>query len=126
VVVLWGGFNDVALSGEMTAPWLLDGLRAYADGARAAGLRVVVCTELPATNPTALYRGWNAIRTQLNGMIRAAGRALCDGVADLAADAVIGPDAASESATYYLDQVHLTDAGYARVAAVVADALARV
>jgi lysophospholipase L1-like esterase len=82
---------------------------------------VVICTVLPHGRSAAFYQARNA----LNAELRAHWRSFADALADVGADKTIGADGAETDATYYRDTVHLTAAGYAIVAGVVADAIRR-
>jgi lysophospholipase L1-like esterase len=66
---------------------------------------------------------FSAARNALNAELRAHWKSFADGLADCAADSTIGPAGAEADPTYYRDTVHLTAAGYAIVAGVVAAAV---
>lgn len=110
VCVVWAGTNDIFLGGTAAA--------AHASLAQlcvklgAAGYVVVVVTVLPrvADNDTK--------RADLNALIAANYSTYAAALADVAADDDIGDDGDEANATYYMDQVHLTDAGNAKVAAI--------
>lgn len=120
--ILLAGVND-ALAGSNAAA-IYASLLSYAQGRIAAGHRVAICTELPATSTAANNVTWNTTRATLNTSIRNGAAANGYTVIDLAADATIGGNAASDNTTYYnADKLHLTTAGYAIVAGVVATAL---
>lgn len=115
VIVIWGGVNDSA----RTAQAIYDDLIAYCAARKAAGWhKVVLCTEIDA-----VVAGWTAKYQALNALI-AANHGLADQVADLGADSRLQNNA---DTTYFLgDGVHLTAAGYAVVAEIVAPVLAAV
>ena len=111
-LVIWGGIND---NGASTAQQIYDNLAAYCRARKAAGWnKVIVCTEIDST-----AAGWTAKKNTLNGLI-AADHSWADAVADLGADARLQN---ASDATYYTDGTHLTAAGYAVVAGIVAAAL---
>lgn len=106
------GAND--LTAATTTTQFLTDLAAYCDARRAAGWKVVLCTLLPNINS-----GYNAKRNVANTEIRlwtTGGSTIAgvhaDYICDLAADATMGPDAASSNTTYYPDGVHPSDAGH--------------
>lgn len=83
--------------------------------------RVVLCTLLPST-----VAGFNAWRNSVNAIITGSGWAAANGVdaiADFAAEATMGPDAAASNTTYYPDGTHPSTAGYALLAPVWAAAV---
>jgi len=120
ILVCWEGTNDLIVGGAppYDARSAYRHLAAYCAARRRAGFRVVICTVLPRGQSAAFYEARNA----LNAELRAHWRSFADALADVAADKTIGADGAETDATYYRDTVHLTAAGYAIVAGVVADA----
>ena len=123
VLVVWEGTNDLIFG---TSPPYNVGqahrhLAAYCRARQRAGFRVVVCTVLPRGRSAE----FNEARNALNAELRAHWRSFADGLADVGADATIGPDGAEADAAYYRDLVHLTPAGYAIVARDVAAAVKR-
>jgi lysophospholipase L1-like esterase len=73
--------------------------------------KVVLCTILPST--LAGFNTWrNAVNTIFTGVGWAAANGV-DAIADFAADATMGPDAAASDATYYPDGTHPSNAGQA-------------
>ena len=81
----------------------------------------MICTVVPRGRSAAFYEARNA----LNADLRAHWRSFADALADVGANRTIGADGAETDATYYRDTVHLTAAGYAIVARVVAGAVER-
>lgn len=81
-------------------------LQTYCQARRTAGWKVIVGTVLPSTGA-----GYNTKRNAVNTWIRANWASFADGVADQAADPVIGPDAAAADPTYYSGGLHPTAAG---------------
>ena len=63
-------------------------------------------TILPST-----ASGFNTARNTVNTTLRTWVGTHCDAIADFAADATMGPDAAASNATYYSDGTHPTAAG---------------
>jgi lysophospholipase L1-like esterase len=121
ILVCWEGTNDLILG---TAPPLdarqaYRHLAAYCRARQRAGFRVVICTVLPRGRSAAFYKARNA----LNAELRAHWSTFADALADVAADQSIGAAGAESDVTYYRDTVHLTAAGYAIVAGVVAHAV---
>ena len=104
------GANDLgAYSSEAN---YITALAAYCDARRAAGWLVVVCTLLPRDNggDSATH---NTRRVGVNTAINTWVSTHADAVADFAADATMGPDAAASDVTYYSDGLHPTAAGQA-------------
>ena len=123
ILVCWEGTNDLVYgSARPYDAWqAYRHLAAYCEARQRAGFRVVICTVLPRGRSAAFYDARNA----LNAELRANWRSFADALADVAANKTIGADGAETDVTYYRDTVHLTAAGYAIVAAVVADAVER-
>lgn len=120
VVVIWGGYNDHATD-AVSAATIETRLWTYCDARRTAGWKVMVCSELPANNT-----GWQAVRDTLNTAIVANWASHADALANLGADATMGPWAARDDTNLYLDKTHPTDVGYAIIAGLVATAIASV
>jgi len=123
VLVAWEGTNDL-IAGTGPPYDAREAYRHLAEYCRArqrAGFRVVICTVLPRGQSAAFYEARNA----LNAELRAQWTSFADALADVGADKTIGADGAETDPTYYRDTVHLTAAGYAIVAGVVADAVER-
>jgi lysophospholipase L1-like esterase len=120
VLVCWEGTNDLIYGGgpPYDAQLAYRHLAAYCRARQRAGFRVVICTVLPRGESAAFYEARNA----LNAELRANWRSFADALADVGADKIIGADGAETDVEYYRDTVHLTAAGYAIVAGVVADA----
>lgn len=111
VVVLWAGVNDL-LAGTAAADVYAD-ISAYVSGRQTAGYKVIVLTVTKASTLTAPQE---TARQALNVLIlnNAAG---ADAVVDVAAHANLQN---TGDATYFFDGVHLTAAGYAIPAGMVA------
>jgi lysophospholipase L1-like esterase len=117
VLCFYGGTNNLA--GAETATTVYNKIVAYCQARRAAGWRVIVCTMLPAS-ATGYAADYYAKRNAVNASIRASWSTFADGVADIGANATIGPDGAELNTTYYAaDRVHMVDAGYAIMADIV-------
>lgn len=72
-------------------------------------LRIIACTELPATEAT--RPGWLAKRVILNSLI-ASDNTWYDALCDLGGDPTVGTDAACSNVTYYADGLHPTAAAH--------------
>ena len=123
ILVCWEGTNDLILGSAQPydAQLAYRHLAAYCKARQRAGFRVVICTVVPRGRSAAFYEARNA----LNADLRAHWRSFADALADVGANRTIGADGAETDATYYRDTVHLTAAGYAIVARVVAGAVER-
>jgi lysophospholipase L1-like esterase len=123
VLVVWEGTNDLiyGVSPPYDVRQAYENLAAYCRARQRAGFQVVICTVLPRGQSSAFYEA----RDALNAELRAHWRSFADGLADVGADKTIGADGAETNTAYYRDTVHLTAAGYAIVAGVVADAVER-
>jgi hypothetical protein len=103
-----------------SAASVLTALKAYCGQRRAAGFHVVVLSVLPSNRPLT----FPAARFAFNTMLRDEWREFADGLADLAADPRIGDDGDELDGQFYLsDELHLTNAGNAVMAAVTAPVL---
>jgi hypothetical protein len=100
----------------------VDAIWDYCDIVRAAGFKVVVLTVLPATYSVGQN---NTERAFINARLRDEWADHADAIADVAADPNIGPNGAQTNATYYssVDEVHLTETGYATVSGIVKTAI---
>ncbi len=121
ILVMWEGTNDLE-SGGATPDAAYQHLRDYCAARRAAGFRVVLLSILPVWAP-----GWNAPlpynstkQLPTNELLRAHWSEFADRFVDVGAL----PQFQSDDKTYYnVDGLHLTDAGYAVIASVVAPTL---
>ena len=104
-LVVWGCGNNITSSmTEAQVLAVVDRFDAYLLARRAAGWdRIVLVNLLPRNNANFL-----ANRAIFNPAIEALDS--YDVLADVAADATIGPDAAASNASYYYDGTHLTTA----------------
>ncbi len=113
VLVIWGCINDVRHRGgtpEACSATLAD----LAERERKQGWKVLVGTAIDwAGDPG------SAQRNVLNGLIRQNWKTFADGLIDFSEDPNLDATGASGNLQYYQpDGVHLTDAGYIRVAKV--------
>lgn len=94
-------------------------LKSYCQARMAIGWTVCLCT-LPSSTPG---HDWDLFRDPLNALIL--GDPTCyDVVADLAATSELGPTNAYQDTTYFVDGIHMADAGHAVAASVVEAAIA--
>lgn len=106
LVSIYIGSNDLS-SFVNTSAFVVE-LRRYVDRLHADGARVVICTLLPHQTGTPDDLIYNVMRREFAEIIRSAD--WVDGVADFAADPVMGPDEAPFDRTLYqADGVHPTD-----------------
>lgn len=123
VVVLWGGTNDLGL-GAASSSDVLTRISTFVAARRAVGWKVVTVTMLPRSDG-AKPVGFDANRATINTALNAnAGGIYGDVIANPAGDTLIGDDGDSASTIYYSDALHMTVAGYFRVALTVRAALA--
>jgi lysophospholipase L1-like esterase len=116
----WGGTNDIVNLGDSAAT-VFANLQTYINARLAVGWKVVVLTCIDRTGINETTRAaYNALITSTYGGGAVPGVA----VADVAANANIGANGAASNLTYFMsDGIHLTTAGYAIVAPVVATAI---
>lgn len=112
VVVLWGGTNDIAAAASLAT--VETRLQTLAEAIRAAGAKVVVLTCIARSNHDAAEE---TVRTDYNTWIRANWTTFADKLVDVANEPEFDAQADTSNLTYYGDGVHLTDAGYAIIAA---------
>lgn len=112
-VAIWGGTNDLYFGASDTTTY--NNIVSYAQGRRTAGFKVIVYTILPrsAGSPPAEFETY---RQSINTSLRANWASYADGLADVASDSRLGDSGDELNATYYCDQVHLTNTGYGIVA----------
>lgn len=120
VLVCWEGTNDLKLGANATTAY--NNLVTYCQARQAAGYKVVILTILPRSD-AGTPADFNTSRATVNTNIRNNFATFADVVADVAANTNIGEDGDSENATYYVDKVHMTAAGYNIVAGIVATAV---
>lgn len=116
VAVVWGGLNDATAGASATT--IYNRLVSWCQGRRAAGFRVVVCTEIDAQSAATDAVGWHStIYPALNTLIRNNWSTFADGLADLAANSALQD--ATNTTYYNADKVHLVSAGYAVVSNII-------
>ena len=117
IMVAWELGNDIVTNGADAATAVANFVT-YCNNRKAAGWnKIIALTITPRTTA-----GFNAVRNAANQLMRDYVSPPWDALVDVGADATIGPDAAA-SGPYYQDGIHLTMAGYAIVAALVAPVL---
>lgn len=120
ILLLSHGTSDCAF-GNHTGQQLYDEQAAYADLARTKGIDLVLATTL-VRSEALMSAGDNTNRTDFNTLLlAAAGGAVFDAVADLAADATLA-DYTNDA--NYPDGLHFSSAAAAAAAAVVSPVLA--
>lgn len=103
--------NNISFGGNPNG--FTTALATYLDARRAAGWKVVIHTILSRSDGTNSTL-FNPDRATANTTIRTWLGTHADAIADVAADATIGPDGVSDNLTYYnADKVHPIDAAYA-------------
>ena len=117
VVVAWEITNDLKLGADRATAYA--NMVAYCQARKNAGFSVVLLTILPRTQ-VGLPETFEADRIAINDLIKANYASYASAVADVAADSRIGDYGDSDDTTYYSDGVHMTEAGYAIVAGIVA------
>jgi len=118
ICVIWAGVNN---SGA-TAEDIHDLIESYCLARKAAGWKVLVCTEIDAQDAGRLANNWPTKYLELNTLLRADYTTFADGLADLGANANLQD--ATNTTYFSVDKVHLTNAGYTVVAGIVGPALA--
>lgn len=117
ILVFWNG--TIELCAWKTPAQILDLYRQYSAARRAAGWDRIIClSTLPfrwqdRSDIEPSRRAWN-------DLLRAHWREFADGFVDIAADPVIGKLGTTDDLDWYIDGIHLSPAGYARVARAVA------
>jgi len=123
IVVIWAGINDIAASRYyLPASVPYNNLVSYCKERKAKGWKVIICTEISVggTGPNGVC---DVVRTELNDSIKAHWREFADGLADLGADKSIGHLGAYKDNAYFVNELHLTEAGTNCVAEVISKAV---
>lgn len=117
IVVIWGGVNDAAAGASAATIW--SRLQTYCLARRAAGFKVILCTEIDCQSAALDLVSWHTVLwPALLTLIRAGWASVADGLADTGANANLQD---ATNATYFnADKVHLTATGYGVVAGIVA------
>lgn len=118
VLVYWEITNDLANGASAATTYA--NVVSFCRSRRGAGFKVIVLTCLPrSTSPT-----FETNRLAVNANIVANWQTFADGLCDVGANATIGAAGSQNNTTYYnADKTHLTDAGYALVAGLVANSV---
>lgn len=114
IIMLWGGVNDANFQ---SAQQIADNLHSLVLQSKALGARVILATDISATNKDA---NKNALNTILRAQAFGWG---ADNLADLATDPVLGADGASTDTTYFADGLHPNSTAETHVTAVMQDAV---
>lgn len=125
-VICWEGTNDIYFNASAETAYT--NLSTYCADRQAAGFKVAVLTILPRNDfpgssslPSDQKTNHDSRRATVNTNLRANWATFADALVDVAADAAL--DDETDTTYFYTDLVHLNDAGYARVAALVNTAL---
>ena len=125
VLLAWEGTNDLFVNGASAATAYAN-LVTYCTARRAAGWKVIIGTLLPRAD-VGTPATFEADRQTVNTLLRQHWREFADALMDVGADPYIGQAGQTTNATYYAaDLVHMTNAGYARVAAIAKDSYLRI
>lgn len=117
VCVIWCGVN-----GSTSAATAWSQLQTYCAARRAAGWKVVLCSEIDAQDAVSNANGWHTtVWPALNTLIQADWASHADALADLGADARL--QNANDTTYFSSDKIHLITAGNNVVAEIVADAV---
>ena len=113
LVVAWAGANDLAVG--YTAQQVYENARRYCEARRAIGFTVVTATLYPL-EPRDVDQHFEARRVAYNQLLRAHWPEFADALVDLAADERIGDPSGPDRKQYFIDAVHLNEAGYGVIA----------
>lgn len=117
ICVVWAGVNDAG--GGADAATIYNRVATYSAARRAAGWKVIVCTEIDAQDAARNAVGWHAtIMPALNTQIVANWATFADGIARL--DQQAGLMDATNTTYFNADKIHLIDAGSTLVAQTIA------
>jgi lysophospholipase L1-like esterase len=118
VIVLWACTNDLVIYSRTVTQCLTD-MAGYAQARRRAGWKVVVVSMLDRS-------GMDSAVATFNTGLRAAWPTFADGLADVAANPLLGAAGASTNTTYFSDGTHPTNAGQALYLPIINAAVNRV
>jgi len=113
LVVAWAGANDLAVG--YTAQQVYENARRYCQSRRAIGFTLVTATLYPL-EPKDVDREFEARRIAYNELLRTHWREFADALVGLAADERIGDPSGPGRRHYFVDAVHLNEAGYGVIA----------
>jgi lysophospholipase L1-like esterase len=113
LVVVWAGANDLAAG--YTAQQVYENARRYCEARRQVGFTVITATQYPL-EPKDVDRQFEARRSGYNDLLRAHWREFADALVDVAADERIGDASDPARRRYFIDAVHLNEAGYGVIA----------
>ncbi len=119
VVVVWAAANDLAMG--YSPQEVLANARTYCLGRRERGFTVLILTMYPLEPPQA-DADYDRVRRDYNELLRVHWQKFADGLIDVAADPRIGDASGESRSRYFIDMVHLNEAGYG----VIADCVIRV
>lgn len=123
IVSIWAGANDINPSpsghSAKSSGQIYSDLREFCSGLRLKGFKVVV------SSLTSSYFD-ETKRLALNDMIRRTWPEFADAFADLGANSSIGASGAYSNTTYFIDNLHLTDAGMAIAGGILAIAVQKI
>lgn len=129
MLIFWEGTNHIAGTISSDPSLFYDAIKSYCEGWKTAhpDLPIIVGTILPRGGAMANSANYEAVRIDVNDMIRdalVAEEAWLDAVADVGGDATIGEFSDSDNTTYYnADKIHLKDAGQTIAATYFRDAI---
>lgn len=115
-LVVWGGVNDAAGGADAATIWAR--FQTYCNTARAAGFRVLLCTEIDAQSAELNAVNWHTtIWPALNTLIRAGYAAVADDLIDLGANAALQD--ATNLTNFNADKLHQSATGQGVVSGLV-------
>lgn len=121
IAIVWGGVNDAATPGTDAAE-LWTRLSHVCTAMVAGGYQTIVCTEIDAQDASREAVGWHStIWPAFNTLIRENYAGVCDGIADLAGNAVF--QNALDTTYYAADKIHIKDAANAVAATIIKAAI---
>ena len=118
ILVLFGGTNDLYYGADAATTY--NNIVTYVTARRNAGYKVIINTILPRSGGVTPVT-FEADRQTVNTLLRNNWQSFADGLSDIASSTIIGQAGDESNATYYADSIHPTNAGYAIVAASVAE-----
>jgi lysophospholipase L1-like esterase len=113
LVVVWAGANDLAVG--YTAQQVYENARRYCEARRAVGFTVITATLYPL-EPKDTDQRFEERRVGYNELLRAHWHEFADALVDIAGDERIGGPSGPARRRYFIDAVHLNEAGYAVIA----------